>query len=694
MTGVQKCPFQVNPPIVAVTPPARRLLCATLTRLLASLLALSAAASCTCQGKKLQSVNLVTLTFTAPTDGADLAPDAKGHVAVTVDAADPAGLGKVSLLLSGATASQTLLSSCDAKGAATLTCVGDADLTQVHPDAAGIFTFTAIATDNAGVPTTVSIHAHLGHPTVAITQPAAAGTPPVAKVSGLVTLAAKASGPMPIAQVDFLLDTLPLATAASATAGVWSPPPLSLAAHGTGAHKLVATATDLAGQQASASEDLVIACAADADCASGEVCCAGDVACHKPTTLVGTCDCAHPCSASISFVSPASGAMVGGAATLSAKVVDNQPVARVDFLLDGKMVATVSGPDANGNFTAPGVALGAGGGMHVLSAISTDAATKTARVDEPVSLGCAADADCAGGGRCCAMDASCHATVGDQALCDCAHPCGAGEGCLAGTCGEAARCRAGCFPGTDSQPSDTCGANLYCSSLPAAQATAQNKGGACAPGDGCSVANQDCASYPLDRGSAIDASTNPSTPSTCEPVGIRANVCYPAGPLRLGAGCGVDGCLPAVAKLAEACSKGLLCVTPVDSNYNPIAPASCQPFCQFDTSSNSPFQDGCDSTRKLCCPTGEYCSQLLGAGHVPLPFGACGTMLCQACFQDSDCGPSEWCVTDPKTYAAVCAAPPNNGVCPSGQAATSLDDGGLFSFSSHTVCFWSSGSCP
>jgi hypothetical protein len=297
------------------------------------------------------------------------------------------------------------------------------------------------------------------------------------------------------------------------------------------------------------------------------------------------------------------------------------PVEAVEVRLDEELVRQARGdrPSYAWNDVV-WAALPTGTGDHVLkaSARDTNGQSDTATLD--VRVACTKDTECAAGSRCCAEDGACHAVVERGAECDCAHPCPADQGCFPGICGQTPRrCRPGCDPGSDTRYAARCapqdGQTAYCLRLPAAEATAQNRGGACALGDGCGVVAQDCPPLPLDRTQAAGPD-NPAAPHTCVPVSPVATACLPAGNIPLnGTDCAYDTC----GDPTKACAKGLLCVTPVNASGAPSGPSRCvkqcaQPF--FSNGTNFP-------TQARDCPTGEFCGGLLGVGGERMGTGSC-----------------------------------------------------------------------
>ena len=253
-------------------------------------------------------------------------------------------------------------------------------------------------------------------------------------------------------------------------------------------------------------------------------------------------------------------------------------------------------------------------GTHTLTATGTDAQMAQATATLEIVAPCGTDQDCPSGNRCCTIDGQCHTEVAENAACDCAHPCQTDQGCFTGTCGAPPQlCRPGCNPGSDNPqraPDDCADVNgkaAFCDPLPPAQSTPQNHGGACAPGDGCDVAAQDCPDYPRDRSRPV-AINNPKVPYTCEPVSVSATACFPAGlnqpqDNNTNNHCrdGVEACGNSV----DPCVKGYLCVGILN---NPGAGLACSPQC------NNPGG---------FCASGKQCAQLYGRGIQLLHTGIC-----------------------------------------------------------------------
>lgn len=253
-------------------------------------------------------------------------------------------------------------------------------------------------------------------------------------------------------------------------------------------------------------------------------------------------------------------------------------------------------------------------GEHRLRVVARDERGNEDAAELRVALRCQADADCGAGSRCCLETGTCHAMVGQGEECDCQRPCPLDQGCFPGTCGQTPRrCRPGCFPGSwePSVKADRCtnedGRQAYCSRLPAPERTEENKGGACAPADTCSVIAQDCPNLPLDR-TLPAGPDNPAVPHNCVPTSPVSTACVPAGPLGAGqspcgSGCGFDA-------TQDGCRKGLLCVTLVDRNDRPLGPPTCRRQCPQPEASTG-------------CGLFELCGTVFGPGRDTYPTGVC-----------------------------------------------------------------------
>ena len=277
-------------------------------------------------------------------------------------------------------------------------------------------------------------------------------------------------------------------------------------------------------------------------------------------------------------------------------------------------------------------------GNHTLTGVATDTGGETANAILELtvsSTGCTSDATCATGTRCCTDDGICHPIVAENAACDCAHPCPTDEGCFPGTCGKLPQqCRPGCNPGNQTTQPDTCapvnGVQAYCDPLPPSQVTTANKGGACAPGDGCSVTLQNCPDAPLYPASDAGPPANPIVPYTCEPAGMNGNneatVCFPSGthpaqPNNPGNTC--EGENDTCGSSTAGCAQGLECVWEenIDGTINTAAGPSCSPQCSQPNDG-----DGFSCPPQGDCPSGYFCGTLLGNGNQQFTTGVCEPM--------------------------------------------------------------------
>jgi hypothetical protein len=189
-------------------------------------------------------------------------------------------------------------------------------------------------------------------------------------------------------------------------------------------------------------------------------------------------------------------------------------------------------------------------------------------------------------------------------------------------------------------PADNCapqdGDPAYCSPLPANQVTQQNKGGACAVGDNCSITAQNCPEYPLDR-TQPPGPNNPDVPQTCTPVAPTTNACYPAGQIAVW---GIN-CDQSCTMTPVDCAQGSLCVTVVDDQGNAIGPSECRQQCT---------NPGGESTE---CPRDRpNCEGTYAAGMVYFSTGVCTESPCQS---SSDC--AAFSATPCCNANGVCDAP-------------------------------------
>ena len=322
-------------------------------------------------------------------------------------------------------------------------------------------------------------------------------------------------------------------------------------------------------------------------------------------------------------------ATVSGSSPVAVKVESVAPIASVAVTFDAnKPLASWPSPAAGTTMFSQPVSWNTtlGFGNHTLNAKATDVNGRIGTATMKVLVKCESDGDCASGDRCCATDGTCNRTVGLGADCDCDHPCDATDGCFPGTCGQTPQqCRPGCNPGNQNTPAQTCsapqnGEPAWCSPLPTGQTSTE--GGACAPGDACSVTAQNCPDFPLDR-SLPASSTNPMVPYTCIPAapGMPAvNQCIPAGTTPAGE----TNCNIACGNDTTNCVKGYVCVQPLGASEMPCGPSSCEGQCAHPWDPNSdPFGT---PPQAPDCASGEYCSELLGNGFVPYATGSCTSM--------------------------------------------------------------------
>jgi hypothetical protein len=232
-----------------------------------------------------------TVALTSPADGATV----NGTVTLSATASDGSGIARVEFLVGGAIVGTDTTSpyvvAWDSSAAAGTTV-----------------TLTARAFDSANNSATsasrqVTVQAaqDTTPPTVALTSPADGATS-----TGRVTLTATASDAGGIAQVEFLVDGVVIGPDTTRPyAAAWD----SSAAAGTTV-TLAARALDSAGNTATSSRQVTVQAAQDT----------------TPPT--------------VALTSPADGATVSGVVTLSAAATDASGIARVEFFVDGALVAT------------------------------------------------------------------------------------------------------------------------------------------------------------------------------------------------------------------------------------------------------------------------------------------------------------------------------------------------------------------
>ena len=260
-----------------------------------------------------------TVTVTSPADATTI----DGTVVVTATATDDVGVVSIQFLLDGA----TLGPSISAPPYQT------SWLTSATPN--GSHTLTAVARDAAGNTTnasavTVNVLNDTAAPAVALTNPGAGAT-----LSGMVMLNASASDDIAVTSVQFLLDGASLGTVTSAPYELlWSTTTVA-----NGAHTLSAVARDAAGHEAVTTINLAVM---------------NDVA--PPT---------------VSFASPANGAVVSGNLTVSANAADDVGVSMVRFLADG---VSIAGADDAPPYESTWATTAAANGAHTLTAVARDSA--------------------------------------------------------------------------------------------------------------------------------------------------------------------------------------------------------------------------------------------------------------------------------------------------------------------------------
>jgi hypothetical protein len=176
------------------------------------------------------------------------------------------------------------------------------------------------------------------------TPPSAVVTAPLdgATVSGAVVLHANATDDTTVSKVDFLVDN---ALVGTATASPWATS-WDTTAVGNGAHAIVARATDGAGNTASSAAISVTVNN-------------GGVTTPPPTVAV---------------VSPANGASVSGAVSISASASSSAGISHVDFLVDGAQVGTSSSAPYGLSWSSTTVP----NGSHAISARAVDSTGQSA----------------------------------------------------------------------------------------------------------------------------------------------------------------------------------------------------------------------------------------------------------------------------------------------------------------------------
>ncbi len=260
------------------------------------------------------------VNITAPADGSTVF----GAVTISANATDNVAVAQVEFLVDGVVLATD--------SAAPYSTTWDTDLVAV-----GTHVLTARATDlssnvgtSAPVTVTVAPPPDTTPPVVSITAPADGST-----VSGIVTISANATDNVAVAQVEFLVDGVVLATDSVAPYSVtWD---TDLVA--SGSHVLTARATDPSS----------------------------NVGTSAPVTVtVGAPPDTTP--PVVSITAPTNGSTVSGVVTISANATDNVAVTQVEFLVNGVSLATDSAAPYSAVWDTSLVA----DGTYVLTARASD----------------------------------------------------------------------------------------------------------------------------------------------------------------------------------------------------------------------------------------------------------------------------------------------------------------------------------
>jgi hypothetical protein len=237
-----------------------------------------------------------TVSLTAPTNGATVS----GTVSLAATASDNVGVTKVSFLVDGAVVATS----------AAAPYAGSWDTTSAANGAHAIVAQAWDAAGNVGTSATVTVAVQNGTPgdttppTVSIVSPASGAT-----VSGNVAVSAQASDNVGVTRVELYADGALIGTStASPYAATWS-----TAAVANGGHSLLAKAYDAAGNVGTSA------------------------AVSVTVSNSGPPDTTPP---TVSLTSPASGATLSGAVSITASATDNVGVARVEFYVDGALLGT------------------------------------------------------------------------------------------------------------------------------------------------------------------------------------------------------------------------------------------------------------------------------------------------------------------------------------------------------------------
>ncbi len=271
-----------------------------------------------------------TVSVTSPANNATV----QGSVAIAVSASDASGISKVDFMVDGV----LLSTDTTAPYSATWNTTGLPD-NSVH-------TLTARAYDNAGntaVSSAVSVTVHeTVAPTVSITSPVNNAT-----LQGVVVVTAIASDASGISRVEFMVDSVLLATdTAVPFVGAWNTTGLP----DNSVHTLMAKAYDTAGNTA----------------VSGMV----SVTVHETVAPI------------VSVTAPANGATVQGSVTVAANATDASGITKVEFMVDGVLTTTDTAFPYSATWNTAALV---NNSVHTLTAKAYDTAGNTA-VSSAVSV--------------------------------------------------------------------------------------------------------------------------------------------------------------------------------------------------------------------------------------------------------------------------------------------------------------------
>jgi len=229
-----------------------------------------------------------TASITSPTSGAVVS----GTIAVLISASDAFGVTQVELYVDGVLAGSDLTSPFSISWDSATVPSGSHTLTARAYDLAG----------NVGISAGRTITANNDYtaPTVSVTAPANGAT-----VAGTVTITASATDNSSVSKVEFFVDgALHLTDTTSPYAVSWSTRPLP-----NGSHILTAKAYDPFG----------------------------NVGSSAPVTVTLNNDFDGPVT---TITAPQAGATVAGTVTLSATAIDQSTVSRVEFFVNGVLLAS------------------------------------------------------------------------------------------------------------------------------------------------------------------------------------------------------------------------------------------------------------------------------------------------------------------------------------------------------------------